>query len=104
MLLALLQTTQSGTLYVYQGKEIGFAAHWPIEEYKNVATQNYCHRRVPNSEVDMSDVLDGFRRKARDHARMPTRVSHLNHEECNSTDTRRWPHRGTAPQTQGARE
>lgn len=43
-LLALLQTTQTGTLYVYQGEEIGlknFPRSWGIEEYKDVATINH---------------------------------------------------------------
>ncbi|THH16201.1 hypothetical protein EW146_g4401 [Bondarzewia mesenterica] len=80
-LLAMMQTTLSGTLYVYQGEEIGmknFPASWPIGEYKDVATQNY-HKRVlqerkaeaGEKEVDMSDVLYGCQRKARDHARTP---------------------------------
>lgn len=46
-LLAIMQTTLSGTLYVYQGEEIGmanFSSSWPIEEYKDVATQNYYNR------------------------------------------------------------
>lgn len=43
-LLAILQTTQTGTLYVYQGEEIGmknFPRSWGIEEYKDVATINH---------------------------------------------------------------
>jgi len=43
-MLAILQTTQTGTLYVYQGQEIGmknFPRSWPVEEYKDVATINY---------------------------------------------------------------
>lgn len=43
-LLAMLQITQSGTLYVYQGEELGlknFPRTWGIEEYKDVASQNY---------------------------------------------------------------
>ena len=43
-LLAMLQTTQTGTLYVYQGEEIGmknFPREWGIEEYKDVATINF---------------------------------------------------------------
>jgi len=43
-MLAIFQITQTGTLYVYQGEEIGmknFPKCWPIEEYKDVATINY---------------------------------------------------------------
>jgi oligo-1,6-glucosidase len=80
-LLAMLQTTQSGTLFVYQGEEIGmrnFPRSWGLEEYKDVATINFYNgeleRRRKNTgraDVNMEDVLDGFQRKARDHARTP---------------------------------
>lgn len=41
---AILQVTQSGTQYVFQGQELGlknFPRSWGIEEYKDVASQNY---------------------------------------------------------------
>ncbi|KAF7791180.1 hypothetical protein EIP86_002191 [Pleurotus ostreatoroseus] len=43
-LLAMMQATQSGTLFVYQGEEIGmknFPRSWGIEEYLDVATINF---------------------------------------------------------------
>jgi alpha-glucosidase len=44
-MLAILQAAgQSGTLYVYQGEEIGMAnvpKSWGIEEYKDIATIQY---------------------------------------------------------------
>ena len=43
-MLAILQISQGGTIYVYQGEEIGmanFSKSWGIEEYKDVATQLY---------------------------------------------------------------
>lgn len=46
-MLAILEITQTGTLYVYQGEEIAMAnapSSWPIEEYKDVATLNYYRR------------------------------------------------------------
>lgn len=45
----MLEIAQAGTLYVYQGEEIGMAnmpSTWGIEEYKDVATQNYYNRFV----------------------------------------------------------
>lgn len=48
-LLAMLQTTQWGTLYVYQGQELGLAnvpRSWGIEEYKDVATVNFYNEFV----------------------------------------------------------
>ncbi|KAJ2986988.1 hypothetical protein NUW58_g4760 [Xylaria curta] len=43
-LLALMQVTLGGTLFVYQGEEIGMrniSKDWDISEYKDVETQNY---------------------------------------------------------------
>ncbi|TFK96303.1 glycoside hydrolase superfamily [Pterulicium gracile] len=82
-LLAILQVMQSGTLFLYQGEELGlrnFPATWGIEEYKNVHTRNY-HKKVLDERrtlasdgevvIDMSEVLEGLAKKARDHARTP---------------------------------
>jgi alpha-glucosidase len=43
-MLAIFEITQTGTLYLYQGQELGlrnFPRTWGIEEYKDVASQNY---------------------------------------------------------------
>lgn len=43
-LLALLHATQGGTVFIYQGEEIGMInvpRSWQIEEYKDVATINF---------------------------------------------------------------
>jgi len=81
-MLAILQVTQSGTQFVYQGQELGlknFPRSWGIEEYKDIASQNFWNRILEkrkkeegnDQEVDMSDILDDFQKKARDHARVP---------------------------------
>ena len=48
-MLALMLMALSGTLFIYQGQEIGmvnFGLEWGMEEYKDVATQNYCQLYV----------------------------------------------------------
>ena len=43
-LLAMMQSTLSGTIYVYQGEEIGMRnvpPSWGPEEYKDIESQNY---------------------------------------------------------------
>ncbi|GLB36830.1 putative alpha-amylase domain containing protein [Lyophyllum shimeji] len=85
-MLAVLEVSLGGTQYVYQGQELGlrnFPRSWGVEEYKDVASQNYWNRVLEKrreemrsrgegeQDIDMSDVLDGFQRKARDHARVP---------------------------------
>jgi oligo-1,6-glucosidase len=47
--LALMEVTLGGTQYLYQGQELGlknFPRSWGIEEYKDVASQNYWQRYV----------------------------------------------------------
>jgi len=44
-----MQCTLTGTLFVYQGEEIGMAnlpKEWPIEEYKDIASQTYYYEWV----------------------------------------------------------
>ncbi|KAJ7197783.1 glycoside hydrolase family 13 protein [Mycena pura] len=80
-MLAVLEVAQSGTQYVFQGQELGlrnFPRAWDIEEYKDVATQNWYNEVLENrraetgrDDVDMSDIMDGLQKKARDHGRVP---------------------------------
>ncbi|THG96036.1 hypothetical protein EW026_g5712 [Hermanssonia centrifuga] len=88
-LLAIMQTTQSGTLFVYQGEEIGmknFPKSWGLDEYKDVATHNFWNQTKAARErisggkpVHMSDLLDNFQKKARDHARTPIQWENAPH-------------------------
>ena len=48
-LLAMMHTTLSGTLFVYQGQELGlanFPRTWGIEEYQDIASLNYWNQCV----------------------------------------------------------
>lgn len=48
-LLSLMETTLSGTLYVYQGQELGMRnvpVDWAPEEYKDIETINYWKKYV----------------------------------------------------------
>lgn len=80
-LLALLQTTLGGTLFVYQGQEIGIRgapADWPIEEFKDVETINYWKKvqaLYPNDEEQQAKARKVIHAKARDHARTPMQWS-----------------------------
>ncbi|KAJ7728000.1 glycoside hydrolase family 13 protein [Mycena maculata] len=80
-LLALLEVTLGGTQYVFQGEELGlknFPREWGLDEYKDVASLNWYHevlakrqREAGKEDVDMTDILDGLQKKARDHGRLP---------------------------------
>lgn len=53
-MLCILEVTQTGTLYVYQGQELGlknFPRSWGLEEYKDVATLNYYNLSVFASQA-----------------------------------------------------
>ncbi|KAK4442114.1 putative maltase MLT1 [Podospora aff. communis PSN243] len=76
-LLCLMQATLTGTLYVYQGEELGMRnvpASWGPEEYKDIESINYwkwvCSKWSPGS-AEMNKAKDLLRRKARDNARTP---------------------------------
>jgi glycosidase len=78
-LLALMQTTLGGTLYLYQGEEIGmknFPLSWDAAEYKDIETVNYWQKMLDASNGDLNDPKMAeakkiIQRKARDHARTP---------------------------------
>ena len=76
-LLALMQTTLSGTIFVYQGEEIGMRnmpKDWDVAEYKDIESINYWKKSLELHGYDKDalkkarEVLDT---KARDHARTP---------------------------------
>jgi oligo-1,6-glucosidase len=76
-LLCLMMTTLAGTLYVYQGQELGmsnFSIEWEPEEYKDIETINYW-KKSQDMHGDDSEQLKNAKQimqmKARDHARTP---------------------------------
>ncbi|KAI7520269.1 glycoside hydrolase, partial [Hortaea werneckii] len=80
-LLCLMQTTLSGTIYVYQGEELGMkniVPEIPIEEYKDVESINYYKKITslyPNDPEKANQAKDCLQRKARDHSRTPVQWS-----------------------------
>jgi glycosidase len=77
-LLALMQTTLGGTIFVYQGEEIGIRnvpTSWDIsEEYKDIETLNYWKKCQELYKDDAELLAYGkkiIQMKARDHSRTP---------------------------------
>lgn len=76
-LLAILTTCLTGTLYIYQGQEIGMInmpKSWPVEEYKCIKTVNHWKmvKELSNNDpVELSKALRGIQEVGRDHARTP---------------------------------
>jgi oligo-1,6-glucosidase len=59
----MLEATQSGTQYVYQGQELGlanFPKEWGIEEYRDVATRNWYYECLSFFRY-MKEVADRVR-------------------------------------------
>lgn len=76
-MLALMVATLSGTLYLYQGQEIGMVnipLSWPIEEYKDVSSQNWYNavKRSKNGDPRALHCAKAVLQSlARDHSRVP---------------------------------
>lgn len=77
-LLALMQTTLSGTLFVYQGEELGMRnapASWdPETDYKDIESLNFWRKSktlYSHSPQRLAQERKVLEEKARDHARTP---------------------------------
>lgn len=69
--------SMSGTMFVYQGQEIGMVnipPSWGPEEYKDVESSNYYQEmksRFNNDPSVMRKTMEGIQKMARDNARTP---------------------------------
>lgn len=75
-MLAMCLATSTGTLFIYQGQEIGMTnipKSWPIEEYKDLNTQNHWEELLAsNPWVDkLQSAINCIQKIARDHGRTP---------------------------------
>lgn len=76
-LLALLQSSLTGTLFIYQGQEIGMTnvpRSWKIDEYLDINSINYYNQykeTVSSDPKKLEELLDKINLLARDNARTP---------------------------------
>ncbi|CCH43453.1 alpha-glucosidase [Wickerhamomyces ciferrii] len=76
-LLNMLEISLTGTLYIYQGQEIGMTnlpKNWSIDEYKDIETLNYWAKHKiehPNDSESDLKLMQNIQITARDHARSP---------------------------------
>jgi oligo-1,6-glucosidase len=74
-MLALFHATGRGTVFLYQGQEIGMAnaRNWTFDELRDVEEINYYNQEKAKRgpDADMSDVLAEIQRIGRDNGRMP---------------------------------
>ena len=95
-LLCLMETTLSGTVYVYQGEELGMRNLRPEvhpDEYKDIESINYWQKSVKAANGDEKE-LDFARKvlqlKARDHARTPVQWTDGQNAGFCAGDTKPW--------------
>ena len=93
-LLAVLLATMSGTLFLYQGQEIGMVnapPSWVPDEYKDVNTVNHLAEiRAKHSGAELGaeirKAMVGVQKTARDHARTPVQWSAGKHAGFSPAD------------------
>jgi oligo-1,6-glucosidase len=76
-MLAIVMSTATGTLFLYQGEEIGMTNiphSWLPEEFKDVRSVNYYNEakeRYKDDPKKMNTAIKKMWNRARDHARLP---------------------------------
>jgi oligo-1,6-glucosidase len=76
-MLAMIMATMTGTLFLYQGQEIGMSnlpRQWPIDEYRDIRSLNKYERAQERCDGDskcLASARDDIWKGARDHARLP---------------------------------
>jgi oligo-1,6-glucosidase len=95
-MLATLMATMTGSLFLYQGQEIGMInapEHWDIGNYKDIDSLNY-HRRMStqyaNDPQMMQRVMQGLHALARDHARLPMQWDDSTHAGFTEKEATPW--------------
>ncbi|KAJ1326868.1 oligo-1,6-glucosidase [Microdochium nivale] len=95
--LALWQATLTGSLFLYQGQEIGMTnmpAAWGIDEYKDIESLNFYAEAAAAAASgrpgDVDKTMHGLRILARDHARIPFQWDDGPNAGFSSPDARPW--------------
>lgn len=96
-MLALMMAALSGTLFIYQGQEIGmtnFPKSWDMSEYKDVDSSNYYKmvaQRSKNDPAALEAAKKSLQHLSRDHARVPMSWSTAPHNGFSPPDSKATP-------------
>ncbi|UNI19674.1 Oligo-1,6-glucosidase [Purpureocillium takamizusanense] len=92
--IALWQATLSGTLFLYQGQEIGMVnmpSSWGMDEYRDIESRNfYAEAAASGSQERLEGTVRGLQILARDHSRMPFQWSDAPHAGFTTGGARPW--------------
>lgn len=95
-MLAMIMATMTGTLFLYQGQEIGMTntpRSWPAEEYKDIRSVNrwiQAQDRCKDNQDCLETALERIWKDARDHARLPMQWDHGENAGFASTGVTPW--------------
>lgn len=84
-MLALMLAAMSGTLFVYQGQELGMVnvpLDWSVDEYKDVDSSNYYNMvkdRTNGDKGALESAKVALQHLARDHSRVPMQWNNSKH-------------------------
>jgi oligo-1,6-glucosidase len=96
-MLALMMAALSGTLFIYQGQELGmtnFPETWDMSEYKDVDSSNYYKMvasRTNNDPTALAAAKTSLQHLARDHARVPMSWSTAPYNGFSPSDAKSQP-------------
>ncbi|KAF7563255.1 hypothetical protein G7046_g870 [Stylonectria norvegica] len=92
--IALWQGTLTGTLFLYQGQEIGMTnmpKSWGIEEYKDIESSNFYAEAVESGDTERIEAtMHGLRILGRDHARLPFQWDDSPNAGFTNADAKPW--------------